>query len=525
MTHIKDHHYLLMAWLLIAGCTVLRLFYAGAFPLTPDETNYWQWSRYLAWGYHDQTPMIAWTIRGFTNLLGHTELAVRLPSIVSMGVASVYVVLIAKHWFSPKIAWHTALFTQSVFIFNVGSLLATADGLQGAGWAASSYYVGRGFEHHHWRHWIAGGLCFGFGLLSKYTMVLFLPFVLAFGLLCCRDRMAAFRPYIGCALGLAMFFPVVYWNAANNWNSVRHVAYLGGANESFNLHLDYFAEYVGSQAGLVTPLAFGVICAGWVWVMRRIRHPKRWIYDYLLFTSLPMIAGFALLSLHTRVYGNWPCAGYLTACVLAAALFSQPQEKADARKRQGTPRIWIWAVASAYGLTVVVLLHVLVPILPLPVKLDRTAHELLGWSDLAETVTDIQNGMPDPRSTFIFGLRYQIASELAFYMPDNPRTVSINRWTRPNVYDYWWQDEDLLNKDAVGVMRYGDRRDKLLEIFNRVDPPEPFHVYLAKTGRKVQEPGALVKSLYVYRCYGFQGGLRWQPADPDDIRVSSAGKP
>ncbi len=514
-----------MAWLLITGCTILRILYAGSIPLTPDETNYWQWSRYLDWGYHDQAPMIAWTIRGFTQLLGHTELAVRLPSIVSMTLASIYVVLIAKHWFSPNIAWHTALLSQAIFIFNAGSVLATADGLQGAAWAASSYYVGRGFEHHQWRHWIAGGLWFGFGILSKYTMVLFLPFVFTFGLIRCRERLASIRPYVGCMLGLAMFLPVIYWNAANDWNSVRHVAYLGGANDTLKIHFRYFAEYLGSQAGLVTPLAFGVICTGWVWVIRRFKHQEKWIYDYLLFTSLPMIAGFALLSFHTRVYGNWPCAGYLTACVLAAALFSQYRSKGNAQKGEGTPRIWSWTVGSSYVLTLVVLLHALVPILPLPAKMDRSAYELLGWNDLADTVARAQKEMPDPGNTFVFGLRYQIASELAFYMPNNPWTVSINRWTRPNVYDYWWQDEDLLGKDAVGVMRYEGRREELQEIFERVDPPEPFHVYLEKNGLPQRDPDALVKSLYVYRCYGFQGGLRWIPPNKNDIRVSSIGKP
>ena len=512
-----------MAWLLIAGCTILRVVYANSFHLTPDETNYWQWSRYLAWGYHDQAPMIAWTIRLFTNLLGHTELAVRLPSIISMAIASIYVVLIAEHWFSSKIAWHTALFTQSVFIFNVGALLATADGLQGAAWAASSYYVGRGFEQDQWRHWIAGGLCFGLGLLSKYTMVLFLPFVFTFGLLRCRHRLWAYRPYIGCAMGLAMFIPVILWNAANNWNSVRHVAYLGGANDRFEIHLNYFAEYVGSQVGLMTPLAFGVVCAGWVWGIRHFKHEKRWIYSYLLFLSLPMIAGFALLSLHTRVYGNWPCAGYLTACVLAAALFSQYRDMGKTPKREGTRRIWSWAVGTSYVLTLVVLTHVLLPILPIPAKLDRTAYEIRGWDNLAATVAEVQKDMPDPQETFIFGLRYQIASELAFYMPNNPLTVSINRWNRPNVYDYWWQDKDLLEKDAIGVMRYGDHQEKLQQIFKKVGIPVPFHVYSDKDGNKSGDPDLLVKTLYLYRCYGFQGGLRWQSPRQDDIRVSAAG--
>ena len=58
--------------------------------------------------------------------------------------------------------------------------------------------------------------------------------------------------------------------------------------------------------------------------------------------------------------------------------------------------------------------------------------------------------MPAPERTFIFGLRYQTASEMAFYTPGKPHTVSINRWKRPNVYDYWWTDADLLGWDAVG---------------------------------------------------------------------------
>lgn len=514
-----------MAWFLIAGLTICRIFYAQSFPLTPDETNYWQWSRYLAWGYHDQTPMIAWAIRVFTNILGHTELAVRLPSIVSMTIASVYTVLMARHWFSAKVAWHTALLTQSVFIFNVGAVLATADGLQGAAWAASCYHVARGFEDHQWRHWMTGGIWFGFGMLSKYTMVLFLPFVFIFGLLRCRHRLMALRPYIGCMLGIVMFIPVIAWNAANNWNSVRHVAYLGGANEPFRLHWNYFAEFIGSQAGLVTPLVFGVICAGWVWVLRHWKREEKWIYAYLCLTSLPMTAGFALLSLHTRVYGNWPCAGYLTGCVLAAALWSRYRGKDKSSKRTGTPRIWQWTVGSAFFLTAVVFLHVVFPILPIPAKMDRTAYEIRGWDGLGTRVAKVRDAMPFPKNVFLFGLRYQIASELAFYVPGNPLTVSINRWNRPNVYDYWWRDEDLLGKDGIGVLRDDGSRERLHEVFKEVDSPEPFHVYRIKRGEGDPQSSTPVKTLYIYRCYGFKGGLRWISPHQDDIRVAAPSNP
>jgi Dolichyl-phosphate-mannose-protein mannosyltransferase len=515
--------YILSSILLIGGLTLARIIYAQSFPLTPDETNYWQWARHLAWCYYDQTPMIGWAIRLCTSFLGNTELAVRLPSILSMAVASIYLVMIAKHWFSDRIAWHTALVSQSIFIFNVGAVLATADGIQGAAWAAAAYHTARAFEGHQRRQWAMAGLWFGFGMLCKYSMVLFLPCVFIFGLMtpAVRQRLCTVRPYAGCMLGVIMFLPVVFWNAANHWESFRHVAYLGGANEGFALHWKYIGEYVGSQIGLVTPMVFGLMCAGWVWAIRHRGTNERWIYTYLLFTSLPMIAVFALLSLHTRVYGNWPCAGYLTVCVLVAALYSHPARRSEGVVEPRSGRLWRWSVGSAYFLTALVLVHVVHPILPIPPKLDRTIYEIRGWDELGRKVAEIRKTLPRPGTAFIFGLRYQIASELAFYVPGQPFTVSINRWNRPNVYDNWWQDQDLVGKDAVGVTRDNNSRDRLLEVFGRVDPAVPFFVYPPSRSQSQGQTLAPVKTLYIYRCYDFKGGLRWKPRRSDDIRVGS----
>jgi 4-amino-4-deoxy-L-arabinose transferase-like glycosyltransferase len=522
MIDLLKKRFLLSSILFIGALTLVRMIYAQSFLLTPDETNYWQWARHPAWGYHDQTPMIAWTIGLFTYFIGHTELAVRLPSILSMAVASIYLVLIARHWFSDRTAWQTAVLSQSIFIFNAGAVLATADGLQGAAWAAASYHTARAFENHQRRHWAMGGMWFGFGMLSKYSMVLFLPCVFIFGLTTPlgRKRLASIRPYAGCLLGVAMFLPVIFWNAANHWNSFRHVAYLSGANEGFTLHWRYFGEYIGSQAGLITPMVFGLVCAGWVWVARRGRSLDNWIYLYLFFTSFPVILLFAFLSLHTRVYGNWPCNGYLTACVLAAALYSQSAGRPQhPDSHPASSRLWRWSVGSAYFLTVLVLVHVVRPILPIPPKMDRTVYEIQGWDLLGQKVAQIRKRMPRPENSFIFGLRYQVASELAFYVPGQPFTVSINRWNRPNVYDYWWQDQDLAGKDAVGVTRDKDSRDRLLEVFGRVDPAEPFNVYPQTANRTEKRTLEPVRTLYIFRCYDFKGGLRWNPTRPDDIRA------
>jgi len=244
-----DKSTLKLALAVILAGTLFRLVYAGLFSLVPDETNYWQWSRYLAPGYHDQAPLIAWAIKISTLWLGHTETAVRLPSVLALTIASVYMVLMAARWFGGRAALNTAILTQGVFAFMIGGLLATADGLQAMAWSGACYHVARAYERHHWTDWLTGGIWFGVGMLSKYTMVLFLPSAYIYGLFSSihRARLATWKPYIGVLLGCLMFTPVIVWNAQNNWNSVRHVAYIGGANEAFKIHWNFFGDYIGKK--------------------------------------------------------------------------------------------------------------------------------------------------------------------------------------------------------------------------------------------------------------------------------------
>jgi len=501
------------AWLLVAAGAVCRLVFAGLLPLVADETNYWQWSRYLAAGYHDQAPMIAWLIRLSTTFLGHTEVAVRLPSVAALTVASGYMVAMAARWFGDRAAFNTALISQGILAFVVGGILATADGIQAAAWAGATYHVARGYEENTWRHWIAGGLWFGFGMLSKYTMVIFLAGAFLYGLFSSshRQRLWQWRPYVSVLLGSTMFFPVIWWNAQNNWSSLRHVAYIGGANEAVTVHWNFVGDYLGSQAGFLTPLVFILVVMAWTAAIRRKPPADTWISRYLVFTSLIMIGGFALLSLHSRVYGNWPMAGYIPAGVLAASLYGR--RRAPDGGRQRTSRLWPWAVGSTYVISVAVLLHAVWAILPVPRHLDMIANEIPGWNLLGKRVQTVHAAMPDPSRTFIFGMKYQVASELAFYVPDNPRTVSINRFDRPNVYDYWWEDADLIGMDAVGVTEGSQSHlRELPQVFDRVDPPIPLDI-------RSRDGAAIIRTFYLYRAYGFKGGLRWRPPHARDIRA------
>ena len=512
------------AWIIIGLGFLFRCIYARCFLLVPDETNYWQWARHLAWGYHDQAPLIGWAIHATTALLGSTELGVRLPSILAMTLASIYVFLIARRWFNERVAFQAVLLSQAILVFNIGAVLATADGLQGVAWAAASYHTARAFEDNEWCQWGLGGIWFGLGMLSKYTMVLFLPCVLFFAVFSKHHRksLLQFRPYIACLFGFSFFIPVILWNAANHWNSLRHVAHIGGADEPFySIHFAFLVDYVGSQAALLTPLVFVLTLLAWIHIIRGKSvwgHP--WIYRFLLFTSLPVIAGFAFLSLHSRVYGNWPCAGYTTVPILIAAFWGRRPRSERKEKDKSGSHLWFWTLGTAFGLTALLLAHVIWPVLPIPSNLDRTVEETVGWDILGRRVGEVYQDMLTSGPAFIFGLKYQMASELAFYTPGQPQTVAINRWDRPNVYDYWWTDEQLMGSNAIGVIPEGDAGKRLLKVFEKVDAPEPFVVYRPNlwkrwTGRSQPKP---VKHYFIYRCYGFKGGLRWIPSSKHDIR-------
>ena len=499
-------------WLLLFAALVLRLIVSDQFLLVPDEANYWQWSRYLALAYHDHPPMIAWAIRLATSVFGQHEWAVRLPTVLGLTVTSIYLCLLAARWFSWRVAFHTALLSQLLLLTNGSALIATPDGLLLPCWAAACYHAALALDRRNPGQWLCTGTWFGLGLLSKYTMILFLPSLFLAMLVNpdYRRQLLSPWPWMGLLLGSLLFTPVLLWNSQNEWATFRHVLYQGGAGDTVLFTLDYLGDFFGSQLMLLTPVAFILILAAWMRPNLRQRLPASQA-SFLLWMSLPGFLIFFLLAFHVRIYGNWPAPVYLTALVLIAALFS---ERKDGTNR--LPGLWKATVIAAAAITLPVIVQVIVPILPVPLDLDRTARECIGWDALGQQVGAAVKKMERPDHTFIFGLRYQYASELAYYVPGQPRTVSINRWTRPNVYDFWFEDRMLLGQDGVGVFEDRPAAALVSTLFTRSEPVEEVQLHRDSPwfGRQV------VQTLYLFRGYGFKGGLRWQPATKDDIRAT-----
>ena len=72
---ISETGYLLRLAACLGALLAVRL--AAVYPanndLVLDEAQYWTWSRDLAFGYFSKPPMIAWVIRGASELCGNAR--------------------------------------------------------------------------------------------------------------------------------------------------------------------------------------------------------------------------------------------------------------------------------------------------------------------------------------------------------------------------------------------------------------------------------------------------------------------
>ena len=408
---------------------LVRIVIGGLTPLFPDETYYWEWSRRLAAGYFDHPPAIAWLIHGGTSVAGDTPLGVRLVPGITGILAGLFLCGAAHRLAGARAALITAVVFAVMPLSAAGLILATPDAPLLAAAAATCWAVLGALEHptRSWRSfgwWIVAGITVGVGLLSKYTAVL-LPFGVFVAFLVYREwrpRLADPGPYVATAIAVAIFSPVVMWNASHDWASfafqLRH-GLAGTGGSVINREL----ELIGGQMALVSPILFVMMIAA---ARRRDLQPPT-------ATLLPAVAAtifvfFMYSATKRRVEANWPALAYVPGILLLAA-----------RARTRAWSSWLRAgIGVAALLTLTTYVNTFTPALPVPARRDPVARSA-GWDDMGRAV----NRVYEPRlsisayRTHVGADRYQEASQLAFQLPNHPESYALNLTTRSNQYDLW----------------------------------------------------------------------------------------
>lgn len=405
-----------MGWVAaLAGLTLLRLVLAAIVPLAPDEAYYWVWSRDLQGGYLDHPPMVALFIRAGTAIAGETAFGVRLLGPLCLAVGSILLARATEDLFPGHRAgpWAAALFNATL-LAGIGAVTMTPDTPLIAFWTASVWALARLWRSGDGRWWLAVGAFAGAALLSKYTAALLGLGIVAWLLLAPTARRWLLRWHLwaGGAVAVAVFSPVLIWNAGHGWASFAKQGGRAGDWEAGQA-LRFIGELIGGQAGLVTPLVFVLCVAG---IVAAARHWRDGAALLLAALTIPGAAIFLWQATGSRVQGNWPAVLYPAACIAAAALLTAP----------GWTKLRKPALVLGFAMTGAIYLQAVAAPLPLPRRSDPTLARLGGWDGF---VADVTAAMDREGAAFIATEEYGLASILAFRLPRGRVVVAMDpRW-------------------------------------------------------------------------------------------------
>jgi 4-amino-4-deoxy-L-arabinose transferase-like glycosyltransferase len=511
---------ILAGLLIVASATIRVAYLAGSCPLdlAPDEAHYWDWSRHLDWSYYSKGPLVALLIRSGTSFAGlwpgglvvAEMVAVRLPAVLCGSLLLVSLYMLTQRVFGREpLAAAVVAAALSLPVVGAGSTLMTIDAPYTCcwGWALVLGHQAI-FRRSAWA-WPAAGLMVGVGILAKYTMVLWLPSVGLFLLTSAVHRRWLFRPgfWVATTVAAACCLPILLWNWAHDWVSVRHVHGLAGLHDEAGMHWSGPLVYLGTQCGLF--LVFWFIA----WLAAMIAH-RPWVEPdagvrYLWWTSAPMFVVFLAFSPKTGGgEPNWPVTAYISGLVLAAAWLSQQLRSPCRWYRRWTLANLI--VTCAAGVAVTILMHHsdwVYPLLgrlsgpptaarPLPLRQFDPTCRLRGWhmtlaAEVDRLRVDLGASGEDP---ILACTNWSLPGELAFYCQGHPTVYSVGLalGDRHSQYDFW-HPNPLSEPDAFAGRTFilvGDLHPDLRQAFDSLETPRL--VVHKEQGQPIAAWGAVV---------------------------------
>lgn len=414
--------------LAVACMTVMRGIFAACFPLRVDEAYYWTWSRENVISYLDHPPMVSWGVHLGTLLFGDTNFGVRFSGLIAMLVMQLLL---------ADIVWRTLRDWRYVLLavllpevtLNYGLLMTKVvpDTALIVFTLAMVWALLRLALSGDLRWWLAAGLFGGFALLSKYMVVLLAPAIVAFAVVppWRKTQLASPYPWLAALIAIAIFSPVIYWNAIHDWASFRFQ--LNRPSQLQGWSLKFLVEFVIVQFFLLGPILFPSILIATAKLARRGWHARDPI-TILLSTCVTVPIGFFLWrSFYARIGDSWPLFvwpfGVASVVIVVKTWLEAAPGSALARL---APRAAAPAILAGIGYVVATMIYYTSGNANYLAENDPIGKEV----DFAQVVEAADRAREDAGATWFATTDYRTYSMLRWHLRDRIPVVQVNERNR-----------------------------------------------------------------------------------------------
>ena len=320
--------------LLLLGLFVLVLYRisSGFFmplPLQVDEAQYLGWSYQPAAGYYSKPPFIAWVL-GFSRwscelvALDSVEGCARALQSLALLVAAIAAGLTSLVLFqSEKAGVLTAALLLCSPLFGFYSLFATTDAWLLMWWSIALYFfvlATKGTNPSHTlAYWLVCGAAVGVGLLTKYSMGIFI--ISAAIWLVITKRLFSVGPWIALIVATLVFSPNLIWNYENGFPTFTHhieIAQFGDSQSTrweFSRGVKSLLEFLAAQLLMLGPF----VVIGFFAVLFIRNKPTSPIFGeahrLLCVFALPVFFIICVQAFLSRAHANWASVAYLSITI------------------------------------------------------------------------------------------------------------------------------------------------------------------------------------------------------------------
>ncbi len=431
--------YSLWPWVYVIAAVYFTLHLATStrYGYFRDALYYLACAEHLALGYVDQPPLIAvlgWIARHtfgtslpalllWPALAGASRIILTAAFARELGAQRFGIVLASVLAATPGVWW----VIDHQFAMNAFEPLV---------WGGLAYVVLRIIKTRNTKLWLVFGAIAGFGLLNKYSLIIFASTLLA-GILLTRERRILFTPWIlaGGAMAFLIFLPNLIWNIQHDWPFLELMRNIRATGKDVVLPP---GKYVLQQILMMNPVSFPFWFAGLLFYLLS-RDAKN--YRSLGFAFVITILFFMIT--HGKDY--YSASAYVMLFAAGAVATERLLAARPKLRMILKPACFIWLM-----LGVLPLLPLVLPVLPietflryqsrLPFEVPKTERSFVGetlpqyyadefpWPGMVAAVAHVYHSLTpeEQQRTAIFGSNYGQAASIDFFGPQYglPKAIS-----------------------------------------------------------------------------------------------------